>query len=116
MGGCKRERDVFAVTEMSHPGAADFMVIPAEDMARMAADCRVNGVVAPATRPGRVKVIRDVVGDLVIISPGVGAQGGSAGDSIRAGADYVIVGRSIYQSDDPAAGAKQIADEILSVL
>ena len=38
MGAGKRERDVFAVTEMSHPGAADFMVIPAEDMARMAAD------------------------------------------------------------------------------
>ena len=36
-----------------------------------------------------------------IISPGVGMQGGSAGDTIRAGAEYVIVGRSIYQSDDP---------------
>ena len=109
-------RDVFAVTEMSHPGATDFMVKPAEDMARMAADCGVTGVVAPATRPERVKQIRDVVGDLLIISPGVGAQGGSAGDTIKAGADYVIVGRSIYQSDDPAAAAKQIADEILSVL
>ena len=47
---------------------------------------------------------------------GVGTQGGSAGDTIRAGTDYVIVGRSIYQYTDPAAGAKQIADEILSVL
>lgn len=109
-------RDVYAVTEMSHPGAADFMVVPAEDMARMAADCGVTGVVAPATRPERVKAIRDAVGDLMIISPGVGAQGGSAADTIKAGADYVIVGRSIYQSDDPAAAAKQIADEILSVL
>ncbi|MCL7416022.1 MAG: orotidine-5'-phosphate decarboxylase [ANME-2 cluster archaeon] len=108
-------RDVFAVTEMSHPGAADFMAAPAEDMARMAADCGVNGVVAPATRPERVKQIRDIVGDLTIISPGVGAQGGSAGDTIQAGADYVIVGRSIYQSPDPAAAAKQIADEIVSV-
>ena len=112
----KWNRDVFAVTEMSHPGAADFMVTPAEDMARMAADCGVTGVVAPATRPERVKQIRDVVGDLTIISPGVGVQGGSAGDTIKAGADYVIVGRTIYQSDDPAAAAKQIADEILSVL
>ncbi|MDF1558013.1 MAG: orotidine-5'-phosphate decarboxylase [ANME-2 cluster archaeon] len=108
-------RDVFAVTEMSHPGASDFMAAPAEDMARMAADCGVNGVVAPATRPERVKQIRDIVGELTIISPGVGAQGGSAGDTIQAGADYVIVGRSIYQSPDPAAAAKQIADEIVSV-
>ncbi|MCK4938638.1 MAG: orotidine-5'-phosphate decarboxylase, partial [Methanosarcinales archaeon] len=109
-------RDLFVVTEMSHPGAADFMVTPAEDMAQMAADCGATGVVAPATRPERVKQIRNIVGDLTIISPGVGAQGGSAGDTIRAGADYVIVGRSIYQSDDPESAAKQIADEILSVL
>ena len=60
--------------------------------------------------------MRKITVDLTIISPGVGTQGGSAGDTIRAGADYVIVARSIYQSDDPAAGAKQIADEILSVL
>ena len=61
-------------------------------------------------------MIRKIAVDLSIISPVVGTQGGSAGDTIRAGADYVIVGRSIYQSDDPAAGAKQIADEISSLL
>ena len=55
-------------------------------------------------------MIRKIAIDLSIISPGVGAQGGSVGGTIRAGADYVIVGRSIYQPDDPAAGAKQIAD------
>ncbi|MCL7412657.1 MAG: orotidine-5'-phosphate decarboxylase [ANME-2 cluster archaeon] len=112
----KWDRDLFVVTEMSHPGATDFMAAPGEDMARMAADCGVTGVVAPATRPERVKQIRDIVGDLTIISPGVGVQGGSAGETIRAGADYVIVGRSIYQSDDPAGAAKQIAKEIVSVL
>ena len=67
-------------------------------------------------RPERKQLIRKMAIDLTIISPGVGTQAGSAGDTIRPGADYVIVGRSIYQSDDPAAGAKQIADEILSVL
>lgn len=112
----KWERDVFAVTEMSHPGAADFLAASAEDMARMALECGVTGVVAPATRPRRVKKIREIVGDLTIISPGVGVQGGSAGDTIRAGADYVIVGRSIYRSKDPGSAAKHIADEILSVL
>ena len=112
----KWNRDVFVVTEMSHPGAADFLVAPAVDMARMAADCGVTGVVAPATRPGRVKVIRDIVGGLIIsfVLNRLGVK--SKARTIRAGADYVIVGRSIYQSPDPAAGAKQIADEILSVL
>ena len=77
---------------MDYPGVADFMAGPPWDMAKMAVGCGVTGVVAPATRPGRVKVIRDIVGELTIIPPGVGAQGGSADDTIRAGADCVIVG------------------------
>ena len=45
-------------------------------------------------------MIRKIAFDLSIIPPGVGTQGGSAGDAIRAGAEYVIVVRSICQSDD----------------
>ena len=48
--------------------------------------------------------------------PGVGAQGGSAADVIRAGADYVIVGRAIYQADDPKGAAREIAQEIKGAL
>lgn len=102
----------FAVTEMSHPGAEDFMAPLAHDLARMAADAGADGVVAPATRPGRIEVIRAVVGDMIIISPGVGAQGGSAADAIRAGADYLIVGRSITEAEDPVKAAEMILSEI----
>ncbi|HII06760.1 MAG TPA: orotidine-5'-phosphate decarboxylase, partial [Methanotrichaceae archaeon] len=38
---------VFAVTEMSHPGAEDFMAPVAERLARVAKECDVDGVVAP---------------------------------------------------------------------
>ncbi len=37
----------------------------------------------------------------VILSPGVGFQGGDAGKALAAGADYLIVGRSIIGSKDP---------------
>jgi orotidine-5'-phosphate decarboxylase len=73
-------------------------------------------VIAPATRPGRISEIRKIVGQLLILAPGVGAQGGSAADAIRAGADYVIVGRSIYASPDPAKAARGISEEVRSVL
>ena len=67
----------------------------------------------PATRPERVKKIRKIIGDkLTIISPGVGAQGGRASDVIAAGADWVIVGRSIYKAKFPKEAARQIAEEI----
>ena len=71
-----------------------------------------TGIIAPATRPEKVSQLRKIVGNLKILSPGVGAQGGSASDTIKAGADYVIVGRAIYQASDPKVAAKQLADEI----
>ncbi|MCZ7357038.1 MAG: orotidine-5'-phosphate decarboxylase [Candidatus Methanoperedens sp.] len=103
---------IYVVTEMSHPGALDFMAPVSDALAQLAVDCNASGVVAPATRPERVKVIRSIVGDMTIISPGVGAQGGSAADAIRAGTDYVIVGRSIYNSRDPVIEAEKIVREI----
>ncbi|WP_321430751.1 orotidine-5'-phosphate decarboxylase [uncultured Methanolobus sp.] len=109
----EQNRDIYVVTEMSHPGALDFMQQVGEGIAKMAADAKASGVVAPATRPERVAEIRKIIGnELSIISPGVGAQGGSASDVIKAGADWVIVGRAIYQAKDPAMAAKKLVDEM----
>ena len=100
--------DLYVVTEMSHPGAELFMAPLAEKMARLAVEVGAAGVVAPATRPDRIKLIRSIIGEQIIISPGVGAQGGSAGAALQAGADYLIVGRSIYEAEDPVASAKKL--------
>ena len=105
-------KDVFVVVEMSHPGGAEFFQPVTDELVKLAREAAATGVIAPATRPERVAHIRNLAGDLKILTPGVGAQGGSAADAIKAGADYVIVGRSIYQSDDPKAAAEQIAHEI----
>ena len=100
--------DLFVVTEMSHPGAELFMAPLAERMARLAVEAGASGIVAPATRPERIKLIRSIIGERIIISPGVGAQGGSAGAALQAGADYLIVGRSIYEAEDPVGSAKKL--------
>jgi orotidine-5'-phosphate decarboxylase len=100
--------DLFVVTEMSHPGAELFMAPLAESMARLAVEAGAAGVVAPATRPEKIRLIRSVIGERIIISPGVGAQGGSARAALQEGADYLIVGRSIYEAEDPAASAKEL--------
>ena len=72
-----------------------------------------TGIIAPATRPERVSALRGIVGpDMVILSPGVGTQGGSAGTTIRAGADAVIVGRSLYLSEDPSAALQALLDDV----
>ncbi len=112
--GRERHGDIYVVTEMSHPGALDFLQPAAYELAQLAVECDAAGVVAPATRPERLKEIRRIVGDMTIISPGVGAQGGSAADTIQAGADFVVVGRSIYNSKAPGKEAEKIVREIES--
>ncbi|MBQ8179704.1 MAG: orotidine-5'-phosphate decarboxylase [Candidatus Methanomethylophilaceae archaeon] len=110
------DAEVYAVTEMSHPGGRMFTAPNAEDMARLGVECGVDGFIAPATRPDRIAAIREVIGDLKILSPGVGAQGGKASDAISAGATYAIVGRAIYGAEDPRAAARAFAEDIRTVL
>lgn len=104
--------DVFVLTEMSHPGGQQFTAPVAEELARIAVKAGATGIVAPATRPERVRKLRAIVGDRLILAPGAGAQGGKPADAIAAGADYVIVGRAITESPNPARAARGIADEI----
>ncbi|OPY34829.1 MAG: Orotidine 5'-phosphate decarboxylase [Methanomassiliicoccales archaeon PtaU1.Bin124] len=109
-------RDIYVVTEMSHPGGVEFTQPNAERLAQIAVKAGASGIIAPATRPERIKALRQIIGKLRILSPGVGAQGGKASDAIVSGADYVIVGRSIYGSPHPRAEAERVVDEIRSVL
>jgi orotidine-5'-phosphate decarboxylase len=115
VGACllaARGMDVFVVAEMSHPGAARFNAPVADAIARLAVDAGAAGIVAPATRPERLRALRAIVGDRLILAPGVGAQGGTAAEAVRAGADYVIAGRAIYDAPDPAVAAKRLGEEI----
>ena len=107
-----KNMDVFVVTEMSHPGALDFMQENAEKMVKIAKEEKVKGIIAPATRPERLCEIRKIAENLLILSPGVGAQGGKARIAIEAGADYIIVGRSIYNASIPENAAKRLMKEI----
>jgi len=99
----------FVVAEMSHPGAtAFFHGGTAERIAELAMACGADGIIAPATRPERVKALRKIVGSRKILSPGVGAQGGDAA-AVAKIVDGIIVGRAIYDAEDPKAAAESFA-------
>jgi len=99
----------FVVAEMSHPGATEFFFGgTSEKIAHLAIECGADGIIAPATRPERVKVLRGIIGNRKILSPGVGAQGGEVGKIAKL-VDGIIVGRAIYESDNPGNAAEGFA-------
>ncbi|ASJ10168.1 orotidine 5'-phosphate decarboxylase [Thermococcus sp. P6] len=105
--------ETIIVVEMSHPGAREFIQPVSDGLIELANELRPFGVIAPATRPGRVAYIRSKLdGGINILTPGVGAQGGNVRSVLKAGADYIIVGRSIYGSENPRESARKLHEEI----
>jgi orotidine-5'-phosphate decarboxylase len=87
--------------------------------AQQAHDLGVDGLVCS---PEEASPLRLAVGhDMVFVTPGIRPQGSARGDqkrvttpgqAIRAGADYLVVGRPITAVADPKAAAQAIVDEI----
>lgn len=89
-------------------------------LARLGAESGVRGVVAS---PREIRALRTEFGaGLTIVTPGVRptwAAGGddqrrvmTPGDAVRAGADFLVIGRPITGSADPAGAAARVAEEI----
>lgn len=104
--------EVFLLTEMSHPGAIKFLQPNADEIARMGVEMGITNYVAPSTRPERLSEIRDIVGkDAFMISPGVGTQGGDPRETLKY-SNALIIGRSIYNAENPEKATKDIVDSI----
>ncbi|MDV3277838.1 MAG: orotidine 5'-phosphate decarboxylase [Nitrososphaerales archaeon] len=100
---------VLLLVYMSHAGAREGYSLRLSDgtpiyrvFAKRARDWGADGVIVSAKSPRKVMEVRNLVGAACLIfSPGVGAQGGSAKGPIPAGADFLIVGRSITGATNP---------------
>jgi orotidine-5'-phosphate decarboxylase len=53
-------------------------------------------------------MLRQIVGNRKILSPGIGAQGGEA-DAVARLVDGIIVGRAIFDADNPGIAAERFA-------
>lgn len=104
----KHKKELFLLTEMSHPGAKMFLQENADEIARMGVEMGIKNYVAPATRLDRLSDIRNIVGDdAYIISPGVGKQGGDGKKTLEY-SNAIIVGRSIYESQNPKTACENL--------
>ncbi len=66
------------------------------------------GYVLPANKPELIRYVRKHHPEKIIISPGIIKQGAEFGTAIKAGADFEIIGRAIYQSKNPRKFLKNL--------
>lgn len=89
-------------------------------LAMLAHESNLDGVVAS---PREVQLIRAAVPSqsFLIVTPGVRPAGSDRGDqkrtmtpaeAVRGGSDYLVIGRPIIESADPALAARKVIEEI----
>lgn len=101
-------RGVIVLCRTSNPGSADFQSLETAEgpvfvhVARRAAhDWSHLGDVAlvvGATYPDELAIVRSIVGDMPLLVPGIGAQGGDVEATVRAGRDSTGYGMMINSS------------------
>lgn len=101
----KEGKGLYLVLSMSHKGWNDSFYPYLKSVAEK---IDAKGFVVGATKPNMIRKVREDFAKKVIISPGVGVQGADIGYAICNGADYEIIGRSIYDAKDPVEEAKEI--------
>ena len=92
-------------------------------LAKIALDAKLDGVVASASE---VQLIRKICGeDFIIVCPAVRPTWSvvddqvrvvTPADAIKAGVDYMVVGRPVTKADDKIAAIQLIIDEIEEAL
>ena len=89
------------------------------DLAKMSIDAKVDGIVSSTHE---LKLLRETFGnDPLIVTPGIRPKGADLNEQKRVmtpsdakelGADYIVVGRPIYESKDPLGSVKFILEDI----
>ena len=122
------DRGAFLLCRTSNAGGSDFQMLDVagtrvyEHVARLATQWSRNGqigLVVGATYPAELARVRSIVGELPLLVPGIGAQGGDVQASVaagqtRAGTGLVInSSRAILyagQGEDFSAQARKVAE------
>ena len=101
-------RGVFVLCRTSNPTSGDFQLLETDGRPlyehvahRVATDWSATGdcgLVVGATYPDELRRVRAIVGDLPLLVPGVGAQGGDVAATVEAGVDSTGYGMVINSS------------------
>lgn len=112
--------DAEDIKEMGFECSVEDLVVA---RAKRALEVGVDGVVASALEAAELR--KQTSNKLMIVSPGIRPSGGARHDqkrvatpfeAMRAGADYLVLGRPIYAADNPKAAAQAIIREMADAL
>jgi orotidine-5'-phosphate decarboxylase len=128
-GTSGKDLKILAVTILTSNDRADLdanLIVPG-DMAEIvvaraarAFEAGADGVIASPHEAAMIRALPQAEGRL-IVTPGVRPSGSAAGDqkriatpaaAIAAGADHIVVGRPVWQADDPRTAAQAITAEL----
>ncbi|MBU0671392.1 MAG: orotidine-5'-phosphate decarboxylase [Candidatus Margulisbacteria bacterium] len=116
-----RDKGVIVLCLTSNPGAKDFQRDVFFNVAHEVKNWNKYdncGLVVGATKSEQLIEIRKIVGDMPILIPGVGTQGGNLADSVKFGVNkqgmraIINSSRGIIYADSPREAAKTLRDEI----
>lgn len=105
----RRDKGIIVLVRTSNPGAGEFQDIKNKKgeplyltvAKKVAKEWNKNGnccLVVGAIYPKELSIIRKVVGDIPILIPGIGAQGGNIEQTVKAGRDSRNQGMIIHSS------------------
>ncbi|WP_341212481.1 orotidine-5'-phosphate decarboxylase [uncultured Limimaricola sp.] len=130
-GASGKDMKILAVTILTSLDRDDLDegMMRAGDVAEMvveragrALEAGADGVIASPQEAALIRALPQAAGKL-IVTPGVRPAGAALGDqkrvmtpaqAIAAGADHVVVGRPVWQAENPRAAAQAIAEEMVS--
>lgn len=91
------------------------------ELVKLAKEAGLDGIICS---PEEIRDVKKAVGDdMIIVTPGIRPAGEARADqkriatpaeAVKAGADYLVIGRPITQAADPRAAAERILKEIKS--
>jgi orotidine-5'-phosphate decarboxylase len=109
------EKGVILLVYMSHAGAEEGYALKVGEepmymmFARKVRDWDADGAIVSAKSLDIIREVRRTLAPWqVILSPGIGFQGGEADKAVKAGTDIAIVGRSIIDAASPRAMLREL--------
>lgn len=118
----RKDKGIIVLCKTSNPGSGEFQEEIWKKVAEnVAGKWNVNNnclLVVGATYPEELKQVREIVGDITLLVPGIGVQGGDVAKTVKAGLNSKKAGmiisssRGIIFSADPRAEAQKLRSEI----